>query len=125
MVKIQRKLQLHNPSVKILINSLLAPSFQPVISSVMSIKGGFSSSSDFSPCFASFTKGVSVKELGFGGLFGRIWVDVTFLASTDNAWGELGCQFRGGFLCTRNGIHLCSISYVCIGIWPEHQNLLL
>ena len=55
----------------------------------MSIKGGISSSSDFSPCSASFTKGVSVKELGFGGLFGGFWFDVTFLASIDNACGEL------------------------------------
>ena len=55
----------------------------------MSTKGGISSSSDLSPCFTSFTKGVSVKELGCGWLFGRFWVDVTFLASIDNAWGEL------------------------------------
>ena len=39
--------------------------------------------------FVSFTKGVSVKELGFGGLFGGFWVDVTFLTSIDNALGEL------------------------------------
>ena len=72
-----------------LINSLLASSFHPVISSVMSTKGGISSSSDFSPCFASFTKWLSVKELGCGWLFGRFWVDVTFLASIDNTLGEL------------------------------------
>ena len=72
-----------------LISFLLASSFHPVISSVMSTKGGISSSSDFSPCFSSFIKGVSVKELGFGWLLGGFWVDVTFLASIDNAWGEL------------------------------------
>ena len=99
-----------------LINFLLASSFQPVISSVMSTKGGISSSSDFSPCFASFPKGVSVKELEFGWLFDGFWVDVTFLASIDNAWGELFFQFRGGFLCTRNGCHLWSISYVSISV---------
>ena len=32
---------------------------------------------------------MSIKELGFGGLFGRFWIDVTFLACIDNAWGEL------------------------------------
>ena len=55
----------------------------------MSTKGGISSSSVFSPCFASLTKEVSVKELGFGWLFGGFWFDVTFLGSIDNAWGEL------------------------------------
>ena len=55
----------------------------------MSIKGGISSSSDSSPCFASFTKGVSVKELGFGGLFGGFWLDVAISASIDDACVEM------------------------------------
>ena len=68
-----------------LISFLLASSFHPVISSVIPTEGSISSSSVFSPFFTSFTKGVSVKELGFGWLFGGFWVDVTFLANINNA----------------------------------------
>ena len=55
----------------------------------MSTKGGISSSSGFSPGFSSFIKGMSVIELGFGGLFGSFGIDVTFLATIDIACGEL------------------------------------
>ena len=55
----------------------------------MSTKGGISSSSGFSPGFSSFIKGMSVIELGFGGLFGGFGIDVTFLATIDIACGEL------------------------------------
>ena len=55
----------------------------------MSTKGGISSSSGFSPSFSSFIKGMSVTELGFGGLFGGFGTDVTFLATIDIACGEL------------------------------------
>ena len=72
-----------------LINSLLASSFQQVISSVMSTKGGISSSSDFSPFSTSFTKGVYIKDLGFRGLFGQFWLDVAISESFDNACHEL------------------------------------
>ena len=55
----------------------------------MSTKSGISSSSGFSPGFSSFIKGMSVRELGFGGLFGGSGIDVTFLANMDFVCGEL------------------------------------
>ena len=102
--------------MKIFFRFLLVSSFHPVISSVMSTKGGISSSSHFSPGFSLFIKGMSVTELGLGGLFGRFGIDVTFLATIDIACGKLLFSSEVASLCTRNGYHLISISYICICI---------
>ena len=43
------------------------------------------SGSVYSPGFSSFIKGMSVIELGLGGVFGRFVTDVIFLATIDIA----------------------------------------
>ena len=59
---------------------------QPSISS----KGGIPSFLNSSPmCPAPSIVIVSVRELGFGGLFGGIWSDLAISASIENACVEL------------------------------------